>query len=652
MRFIDPPLVPKSVGTLQVLMICRVSSPGKGKQREESNEDQEVRLREYLSQIWDGPVEIRVIAGTGSGENTQRQELLEAELAVETGEFDLVLCEDLSRISRRYHAQRFCELAEDYDTRMIAVNGDVDTAQANWRMSAGFSAMRHELYNADTSRRIQRSHQNLFDQGGMCQHLIYGYVREPGTKNDEAISKDPQAEPIYREWFAKLKNGASFAEVADWLNDRQVPLGPLCRSRQWTGSMVGRITRNPLLKGVRERNRKVSRRINKTGKYRSVAAPPDMLRQRACPHLAFVEADLFDEVNEKLKVQNVNYRRAKEGFSDPRKGVPKKRTQWPAQHLSCGVCGRPMICQGKKERRMLMCSGAANYQCWNSVALNLEIAGEKLAAAFHDAIAELPDYDDALIEAVAEEADRLLAGRDEQRQQLVDQIDEVERQLNNLSETVAQSGGSTTLLERLNDCESQKQRFQRELKQLERQVQPQLVLPSLEELKNRAKDSLLELRRNCAEFARLMAQLVPSLYVFPFSLLDGGKTVLRATVDFDFGALVPEAEGLKAIGSHFSGKLVVDLFDPPQPEQHRQQIWELLERNKKLKERDIAAQVGVTHPVVQRAKKLQRQMIAAGLADGYRPVNEPPAEGRLRRHKHKRYRFEPLAGFPLKWPHN
>ncbi|MEQ8838999.1 MAG: recombinase family protein, partial [Lacipirellulaceae bacterium] len=112
-------------------MICRVSSPGEGKQREESNDDQEVRLRDYLEQQWDGPTMIEVIAGVGSGEDVQREELYKAELAVETGEYDLILCEDLSRISRRYHAQRFCELAEDFDTRLIAVNGDVDTGQPN-----------------------------------------------------------------------------------------------------------------------------------------------------------------------------------------------------------------------------------------------------------------------------------------------------------------------------------------------------------------------------------------------------------------------------------------------------------------------------------------------------------------------------------------
>jgi hypothetical protein len=33
-----------------------------------------------------------------------------------------------------------------------------------------------------------------------------------------------------------------------------------------------------------------------------------------------------------------------------------------------------------------------------------------------------------------------------------------------------------------------------------------------------------------------------------------------------------------------------------------------------------------------------------GITDPYLPVVEPPREGKLQRHNHKRFRFEPLPG--------
>jgi site-specific DNA recombinase len=62
------------------------------------------------------------------------------------------------------------------------------------------------------------------------------------------------------------------------------------------------------------------------------------------------------------------------------------------------------------------------------------------------------------------------------------------------------------------------------------------------------------------------------------------------------------------------------------------------------KERSIAHDLGITQPAVQYAAALQRLMDQLGITDPYVPVTEAPTEGKLCRHKHKRYRFDPLPG--------
>jgi hypothetical protein len=65
-----------------------------------------------------------------------------------------------------------------------------------------------------------------------------------------------------------------------------------------------------------------------------------------------------------------------------------------------------------------------------------------------------------------------------------------------------------------------------------------------------------------------------------------------------------------------------------------------------VKQRDIGAALGITQPAVQHALALARHMNRLGVTDPYQLVREPPLEGgKLRRHLHSRYRFEPLAGF-------
>ena len=375
-----------------------------------------------------------------------------------------------------------------------------------------------------------------------------------------------------------------------------------------------------------------------------------MLRTRLCPHLAFVEPELFDEVNDMIRRRNANYRRAKEGQADSRKGLPKKRTIWPAQHMRCGVCGRPMVCNGPKNRRVLMCAGATQYSCWNSVALNLSEASGKLSDAVLDAIAALPDFEDVLRDTIGSEGDALIRERDGRRHKLEQDLADVDRQIGRVADAIAKGIASDSLLTKITQLEFERDELKSQLRELLKRPAPELKLPPIDELKCLAREALGELAAESAEYGRLMERLVPSLCVYPYRIIDEGKVVLRAAMQLDIGALVPALAELPSVGDHLRRGLVVDLFEPPQRERYRAEIWRLSHSEPKLQERTIAAQLGVTQPVVQRAKKLQRQLDALGRPDAYLPLYEPPVNGRLHRHKHPRYGFSPLPGFPVPWP--
>src|SRR5262249_10918577 len=153
----------------------------------------------------------------------------------------------------------------------------------------------------------------------------------------------------------------------DWLNDQGIKPGPYARSHRWTCSLVTQFIHNPILKGVRVRNRKLSKRVNQTGRRKSVAAPASEQLQRHCPHLAFIEPARYDRLILVLDERNAKYRRKGRDGIDPRKNVPKKRTVWPGQHLDCGICGRPLVYGGHGQKDHLVCRGALEYRCWNGV---------------------------------------------------------------------------------------------------------------------------------------------------------------------------------------------------------------------------------------------------------------------------------------------
>ena len=91
-RALDPPLVAKSDAVLQILAICRISTVN---QDEKSLGDQEASYRAWLDGSTDTPYELRVISSRGSGESLDSPAYLEAISQVESGQFDLVIVEDL-----------------------------------------------------------------------------------------------------------------------------------------------------------------------------------------------------------------------------------------------------------------------------------------------------------------------------------------------------------------------------------------------------------------------------------------------------------------------------------------------------------------------------------------------------------------------------
>ena len=286
---LDPPLTPRDGHALRVLGICRISTEH---QDARSLADQEALLRRYVHEHYDGPVHWTIIAGRGSGEYLDRKELTQAEDLIESRTLDLVVAEDLARLCRRMKAYEICEVAQDCGTRLIAINDSVDTARDDWHLSALFGVFRHESYTRDTGKRIRRTLRNRFAQGGVVQSVIYGYIKPPGAKSDAELQKDETASPIYDTWFRMLEDGASYSEVADWLNNQRIRPGPACRASHWNVDRVRGVTFNPILKGVRVRNRKMTRRINKTGRPRlggrpargapgAGGAPPRVHRARA-----------------------------------------------------------------------------------------------------------------------------------------------------------------------------------------------------------------------------------------------------------------------------------------------------------------------------------------------------------------------------------
>lgn len=182
-----------------------------------------------------------------------------------------------------------------------------------------------------------------------------------------------------------------------------------------------------------------------------------------------------------------------------------------------------------------------------------------------------------------------------------------------------------------------------EIRQLEAASTGIIEIPTIDELKTLARETLQQDLPFTWEFNKVMQRLVPKIVVFPYRLIDGGHIVMRARFRLHLGELLPDACSREALRAPMEKVLEVDLFEPPQREEFRKEVVRL--RGEGLTERNVAKSLEITITATQRASQLQRLMDARGITGPYIPVLEPPHDyNKLRRQLHARYQFAPLDG--------
>ncbi len=556
------PLVPRNGHTLVVGVVARIS--GGQNQKELSLEDQVDHGKQVVADLYQGQVEYRVIATKGKGERLDRPELAEVEAALRSGEWDVMVADDIGRMVRGAQAVRLCGIAVDHDTRVIALNDCIDTAEESWEEDVISACRDHVGHNAHTSKRLKQKLMNRFAKfGGATSREIFGYIKPLGAKTYHDWQKDPTATPIYEEWFRRLRENPNCSAVADWLNQNGVPTGKYCRRKTWIGAMVRRVTKNTMLKGTVARGFKHTIKHNETGRRVMVKNPKGPC-WRMCPELAHVEPSLWDEVNALLNECNKRFGRKPVNGNDPLWRVPRKRTRFPGQHARCLYCGRRYVWGGNGVTENLMCCGSREWKCWNSFGFNGALASRKLVKAITAQLCRLEGFDDQFRELVLE------AGREGYSDMAQDweklKRDELKgaQKKENLLAAIAAYGPKPMFQDKLSEIEGEERELARIRQKLQALSNRTLELPeSVLELRAMLEEKFQKLATDSPEFGSLMGQLVPEFHVYLVRLCDGGHPLPRAKVKLALAGAVPDVGHVPALDKLLTLELTLDLFDPP-----------------------------------------------------------------------------------------
>ena len=320
------------------------------KQREASIEDQFAVCARIAER--EGAKIVKRFSDKGiSGGTAQRpgyQSMLDAARA---REFDLLIVEDISRLTRNRaeFGPRSAEL-EDLRIHMITAVGD-DTRRDGWGLTIQIKMAMAEHARREASYRTRRGLEGRARAGKSAGGRLYGYIPASQAKSRE-VEIHPEQAKVVRQIFEWRARGWNTRIIARKLNEEGIKppghnwnrtsAGGKNPTKEWKHTTIAALLTNPQFKGEYIWGRRDWQRSAKDSNVRkAVTADPTKIIRHTNPALRIVSVDLWERVH-KLQTAGAPHLKGKAGRK-PGRGP----AHWLSSILTC-ECGSNYVAYGAR----------------------------------------------------------------------------------------------------------------------------------------------------------------------------------------------------------------------------------------------------------------------------------------------------------------
>ncbi len=575
-------LIPKNPdGKARVLVIGRVSTPQQDVGNIEAGYEYVERM---LKPLFEGKTIVTHLGEQGSGMRTDRRTIIEAGELIETGEIDVVLMEDVSKPYRNPRwIYAFIQDCVDHDTRVIAPGDNLDTvADENWEVTLGAAALRHGLHIPDTRRRVRRTADRAFQEGGQVGKTRFGYIkltkeaaRAQGTQPAGLrITKVAELTPIIQELCRKIVEDRWYgSRVVNWLKKKGVAPGPYSKG-EWTWPLIKDFLRDPILYGLRRQRQTIYRPIFKTGKHKRAINPQP--ESKLWPELAHMTKKEWDELQCALDELGEDGQSEGEN-AHSRRGVPRDHSIIPLQLATCHVCGRYCYPSGDGSIRCQSAFPRYGEACWNHALAKIELIRERIIDLLLEKVASHPEGRRVMLDAAWEAVEERRRNLQQDTTAMEKQLADLKGQEKSVVDGIALAHQTTcdiaVLINRLATIQAAIKDIQIRIDAKPASSGNQSWPDSREALDANPRQCLLEVARTSFEFSAFVRSIVASLTLRPVQAIDSDQVHLRAEVTLDLTVLAPAPAPAPGPSSAAAAAdngakpgaevFTFDLFEPP-----------------------------------------------------------------------------------------
>ncbi len=358
-------------------------------QRPESIEDQITACRRLASQRGFSVLEDHIYADPAqSGARRDRQGLSALVAAAQSGQFDVVLVDDLSRLARDNYLM-LSVIAEVHfeGVRVVSVADGLDSEDEEATLGIQIRGIFNELQLRDLKKKTLRGQMGQKERGFSVGERTFGYRSVPvgtirmdkkGRPRPEGyrMEIEPREAAVVLRVFKAYADGLSLTRIVCMLNEEQVP-GRMRAAKGWSPATVSRLLDNEKYVGRWVWNKTESRRDPRTGRRRRFTKPEADWVVQEDESLRIVPEALWEQVRARRQEVRRSWPAGKgrRGFSREQGG---REQHFPTHLLSgsmtCGRCGATIAQVSGKAGGYYGCLGAAKGACENKMLVRQKLA--------------------------------------------------------------------------------------------------------------------------------------------------------------------------------------------------------------------------------------------------------------------------------------
>lgn len=438
-------------------------------QREQSIEDQVRVCRDFARRDGITVLDEHIYFDEAqSGAIRARPGLEALKKAAEAKQFDVLLVDDSSRLSRdNQHFNTLLCLFQYWGTRLISVSDGLDMREEHAKVAYQFRGIINELYLTDLKKKTHRGQMGQVLRGFAVGCRGYGYTSVPDgeSKYDKKgrLRADgfklvvvPEEARVVQRIYRAFIDGTSITQLANDLNEEKVPTKVKLRGG-WNVSTLSRILKDEKYTGTFVWNRTTSVKDPLTGRLKKVDRPKEEWvtqqreemrvisdAERAAADLRWKEIDgVFPS------------KKGKKGFQGKRLSyVDSHPTHLLSGGLRCGACSGAMALVSGKGSGYYGCLNAQRKSCTNKVLIARKRLEDKLVAALHEEVLK-PEVLDAVYQRTAEKIREVFAHVPEELRLKKLELNRAETRVHNFIEFVASGRATPALADALTQAEEQ-----------------------------------------------------------------------------------------------------------------------------------------------------------------------------------------------------